>query len=877
MLSEQIRNAYLDFFKEKGHLVQPSYPLVPKDDPTLLFNSAGMVPFKDYFAGVRTPPSKRISTCQKCLRETDLENVGYTLRHHTFFEMLGNFSFGDYFKEEAIKWAWELVTEVFNLEKDRLYITIYKDDDEAFDIWKKIGIPESRIIRLGEDTNFWGPAGEVGPCGPCSEILYDQGEAFSCGKPDCAPGCDCDRYLEIWNLVFTQFYKTKDGKFEELKQKNIDTGMGLERIASVLQKVAGNFETDLFMPIISKIAEISNKEYGIYKDIDVAFRVIADHIRALVFTISEGLTPSNESRGYVLRRLLRRAARYGRKLNLTEPFLYKVVPAVVDKMGPVYPELYSTADMVTSVVRTEEEKFQSVIERGLYYLEKELEKIPQGSYISGEVVFKLFDTYGFPVDIVIDIAKERGFKVDLEGFEEKMEEQRQRARQAWQGAKLQAKVSVLEEFSETIFTGYEKLEETAKVLAILKEENEELKKIDLIQEEGEYYLVFDKTCFYAESGGQLADSGLVKNEKFSAEVLDVQKPIGGVFLHKVKAKGNLKVNDEVILKVDIDRRRGLQRAHTATHLMHKALREILGEHVKQAGSLVDDDYLRFDFSHHLALTDLEIKKVQNIVFEKILDNLKVNIEETTLEEARKKGAMALFDYKYGKTVRLVNIGDYSLELCGGTHCKHTGEIGVFIIVSESSISSGSRRIEALVGKKAYKFLMDNLYTVKQVQGILKQKDIVEAVANLLKENKEKNKKIEQLKQKLLTGSVGNDVKIEDLNEEIAFVISKVEAENPNELRMMADKYLEQIEGKNKKKGIVLLVSEGKKKANLVAKASKNLVDKLSMSDFIKEVAKILGGSGGGKPHLAQGGAKSLEKLKEAFDKARQLLKKVFIG
>ncbi len=879
MLSSQIRKAYLEFFASKDHLVQPSYPLVPKEDPTLLFTSAGMVPFKDFFAGIRKPPHPRITTVQKCLRESDLENVGYTARHHTFFEMLGNFSFGDYFKKEAIEWAWEFVTKVLQLPKDRLYVTVFETDDEAAEIWKKIGIPESRIVRLGKEDNWWGPAGETGPCGPCSEILYDQGEEVGCGKPTCGPGCDCDRFLEIWNLVFTQYFYNADGSLSDLPQKNIDTGMGLERIAAVMQGVYTNFDTDLFKPIMSAIEDLSGKEYGLYTDTDVAFRVIADHIRALVFSISEGVVPTNEGRGYVIRRLLRRAVRYGRKLNLREPFLYQLVSPVVDKMKEAYPEIVSSKSLVSEVIKQEEERFLQTLERGLAFFEKELEKV--SSVVPGEVVFKLFDTYGFPPDIAQDIAKERGLKVDWEGFEKLMEEQRERARRAWKGSQAQLEASKFEKFQPTEFIGYENWEGEAEVIGIFKRDGDSLNEYSELnlQKGEEIVLILDRTVFYAESGGQVSDEGIISKDGVNfGFVFHVQKPVGEVWAHSIKIENStfLKIGDKVHMKIDLEKRKGCMRAHTATHLLHKALQETIGEHAKQAGSLVEKDYLRFDFTHTKKLDEIELKAIEKRVFEKILENLEVEITTTTLDEARKMGAMALFDYKYSDKVRLVNIGGWSLELCGGTHCKKTGDIGMFLITTEGSVASGVRRIEAYTGKKALALLHNMRDTLIETQLLLGANTFeelptkAEALNKRIVELKKELAEAQKLKSSNFLNELLKEAKgIKKQNVEFKAIVAEVEEKNID-LKQLAD----QLEDNLKPAIVVLLREEEIKKkgkvsklVKVVAKVSKELTELFHAGNIVREVARIMGGGGGGKPNIAEAGGRDVTKISEAIEKA----------
>ena len=694
MKGKEIRKIFLDFFKERGHEIVPGSSLIPADDPTLLFTNAGMVQFKKVFLGEEKRPYKRAASCQKCVRaggkHNDLENVGYTARHHTFFEMLGNFSFGDYFKKEAIAFAWELVTRVFSLPRERLYITIYEKDDEAGELWKKIaGLSEDRIVKLGEKDNFWA-MGDTGPCGPCSEIIYDQGEKFGCGKPDCRPGCDCDRYLEIWNLVFMQYERNEKGELKPLPKGCIDTGMGLERITAVLQGVPTNYDTDLFAPIIKKISEITGREFKESKETEVAFKVIADHIRASVFLIAEGLIPSNEGRGYVLRRIIRRAERFGKILGLKEPFLYNLVEPVVSEWGDVYPEIKKTQEHVKNILKIEEEKFLETLETGLEILEKEVKKLKNQNknFIPGDLLFKLYDTYGFPYDLVRDYVISMGFSLDLEGFEKLRTQAREKSRKTWKGEmeKIPEEIkNIVQQGVKTEFVGYETDEVKAKVISFVKDKN--------------YYLITDRTAFYPEGGGQVSDTGVVLGEKAKAEVLEVRRA-GDLIFHKVKLiEGSFKEGEEVFMKIDVERRRNAERHHTATHLLHSALRKVLGEHVRQSGSLVAPDRLRFDFTHFKTLSPEEIKKVEKLVNEWILANYPVEIMFMKKEEAEKLGAMALFEEKYGEVVRVVKIGDISIELCGGTHVKRTGDIGLFKIIAETGVASGIRRIEAVSGIK----------------------------------------------------------------------------------------------------------------------------------------------------------------------------------
>ncbi|MFN4191104.1 MAG: alanine--tRNA ligase, partial [Pseudothermotoga sp.] len=694
MTGDELREEFLKFFESKGHKVLPSASLIP-NDPQLLFTVAGMVPFKPIFWGKVEPVYTRIATCQKCLRTNDIDNVGRTPRHQTFFEMLGNFSFGDYFKKEAITWAWEFVTKVLNLPEEKLWVTIYKDDEEALKIWRdSVGVPEKKIVRMGKDTNFWGPAGPTGPCGPCSEIHYDTGVLDDCPKDgECTPANSDKRFLEIWNLVFTEFNQDENGNLSPLPKKNIDTGAGLERIASVIQKVVGNFETDLFTPIINRIENVLNVKYKQVDSRDISIRVIADHSRAVSFLIADGVFPSNEERGYVLRRILRRAVRHGVLLGAKKPFLHLINDAVIERMGKVYPELVERKILILEVTQAEEERFFKTITQGNEMLNEIIAK--SHKKIGGEDVFKLYDTYGFPPDIVVDVAKEHGLEVDLDEFERLMELQREKARSARvdvEFAKSSQDYDKLAKTVKTIFVGYETLTCDATVVYTKKQDS----KLEV---------VFDKTCFYAERGGQLSDTGKVFWDNGSATVEHVYVPIEGIIAHVIKVEsGKLDQGMRVRLQVDKEKRDATARNHTATHLLHAALRKILGDHVKQSGSLVASDRLRFDFTHYQALTQGEIEQIENLVNSVIFEALPVLVQEKSYREAVSEGAIALFGEKYGDVVRVVTVPSFSEELCGGTHVKNTGNIGLFKIISESAISAGTRRIEAVTGLNALSYL-----------------------------------------------------------------------------------------------------------------------------------------------------------------------------
>ena len=876
LTSDEIRNSFLNFFKNKGHEIVKSASLIPETDKTLLFTNAGMVPFKNVFLGLEKRPYKRATSCQKVFRvsgkHNDLENVGYTPRHHTFFEMLGNFSFGDYFKKEAIEYAWEYLTEVLQIPKERLHVSVFKEDEEAYKIWRDIiGIPENRIHKLGEEDNFWS-MGNTGPCGPSSEIYFDRGEEF--GNPEFASEED-NRYLEIWNLVFMQYNRDEKGNLTPLPNPNIDTGMGLERIASVLQGVNSNFETDLFLPIINFIEDISNKEYKPDKPQEketVAFRVIADHLRAITFLISDGILPANEGRGYVLRRILRRALRYGKELGIEKPFLFEGVDVVIDVMKNAYPELIGNRGFIKGLVKSEEERFIKTLKRGMELVYQIIEKAKKEgrTQITGEEVFKLYDTYGFPVDLILDIAKDEGFTVDIAGFQKNLDIQRERARKNWKGQAKEIKPIYIElknKLPSTEFLGYEKFEvEDSRILSVLRNDKEvkELKEGEI----GE--IVLDKTPFYAEKGGQVGDTGIIEGEGFLAEVLDTQEPVEGLIVHKVKVLfGNLKEGETVFAKIDIERRKDIMRHHTATHLLHSALRDVLGEHVKQAGSLVHPDYLRFDFTHFEALSDEEIKRVEEIVNREIMKNEEVVCQELSYDEAIKSGAIAIFEEKYGDTVRVITAG-ISKELCGGTHVSRTGDIGYFKIKSETAISSGTRRIEAVAGRKAVEIGQKEHFLLEDIKKALasREDEILDKIEILKEKLKEAEREIKRLKQKDLVNRILDILNIEEYKDyKVAY--GKVEDLKPNELRDLVD-----VAKAKLGKSIVLIASIDKEKGkiNLVLGVDKSLTDRFKAGNIIKEVATVLGGKGGGKPDMAQGGGTDINKLNDAFKKFIEITK-----
>jgi alanyl-tRNA synthetase len=849
MKGREIRAKFLNYFQRLNHVVVPSSPLIPKDDPTLLFTNAGMVQFKKVFLGEEKRPYMRAVSCQKCVRaggkHNDLENVGYTARHHTFFEMLGNFSFGDYFKEEAILYAWEFLTKELGLPKEKLYATVFYEDEEAVSLWKKIaGFSEDRIIRLGEKDNFW-MMGDTGPCGPCSEIVYDQGPEFSCGKPDCQPGCDCDRFLEVWNLVFMQYERTKEGKLIPLPKPCIDTGMGLERITAVVQGVPTNFDTDLFAGLMQKISELSGRGYKENRDTEVAFRVIADHFRASAFIIAEGIIPSNEGRGYVLRRIIRRAERFGKLLGLNEPFLYKLLPPLIEEYGDLYPEIKENAPLIEKVLKHEEERFLETLNIGLEVLAEEVERLKEKGEktIPAELLFKLYDTYGFPYDLVRDYVLPLGFSLDLEGFERLKEEARGKSRQTWKGALETLPPAIKELISQgvkTEFVGYEEFSTRAKVLALIDD-----------------ILVVDKTPFYPEGGGQVADVGLVVGEKGKAQVVDAEKA-SDLILHRIKLlEGRIEVGDEVELTIDVERRRRIMRHHTATHLLHSALRQALGSHVRQYGSLVEEGRLRFDFTHFLALKPEELKKVEDLVNRWILENYEVETKWMPREEAEKLGALAFFEEKYGDIVRVVRIDDVSCELCGGTHVKRTGDIGIFKVISEGSVASGVRRITAICGDLAYQYVRDLEDRLERLASLLKTspQDLEKRVEQLLKEMEDLKAELKRWKGGNLRDELARKLSSVVKVGEISLFVGFVPVEKMDELRECGD-FIKQKLGS----GVIFLASEKDGKIQAICMVTKDLSSKVSAKDIFLALSKKIGLKGGGRPELAQGTL--LEKVDE---------------
>ncbi|MGE5633262.1 MAG: alanine--tRNA ligase [Caulobacteraceae bacterium] len=868
----EIREKFLSFFESKEHLRMKSASLVPQSDKSLLLINSGMAPLKPYFTGQAVPPRKRATTCQKCIRTPDIERVGKTARHGTFFEMLGNFSFGDYFKDEAIAWAWEFCTEVMKLPVDRLWVTIYLDDEEAFEIWnKKIGLPEERIIRMGKEDNFWEIG--LGPCGPCSEIYFDRGPGTGCGKPECKMGCDCDRYIEFWNLVFTQFDKDEEGNYNRLARPNIDTGMGLERMAAVMQEVDNIFEVDTIRYILDYICSLTGVYYGKDHKKDVSIRVITDHIRGVTFMTSDGILPTNEGRGYVLRRLLRRAARHGRLLGLTEPFLSKVARKLIEVSGDAYPELKEKQDYILNVIDVEERRFYETIDQGLSILQGFIDelKLTGNDTMSGENAFRLYDTYGFPLDLTKDILEEQNMKVDEETFQKEMQAQRERARAARTDSNIESwKEDVYAKIDwsiKTKFVGYEKQTAQATIKAIVK--GNEL--TDTVKEGEEANIVLDITPFYAESGGQVADTGKIIGEGFELEVKDCKKVTGDRFAHLCKViKGQVKVGDSCMAVIDNKRRTAIARNHSTTHLLHKALRKYLGTHVEQAGSLVTPDRLRFDFSHFKAMTKEELDAIEKEVNMAILESYDINVQEASIDEAKKLGAMALFGEKYGEIVRVVKMGDYSIELCGGTHLRNTSQAGLFKIISEGGIAAGVRRIEAATGERAYDYIKEEEQLINEVCDKLKAHptECPKKLETVLKQLKETEKEISVLKSKMTTGILDELIGSAAEEKGVRYLVTKVEGMSIDGLRDMGDKLRDKLGT-----SFVLLASSEVEKTTLVGMASKDAMAKgIHSGNIIKEVTKIAGGSGGGRPDMAQGGIKDASKLDEAMNAAPDIIK-----
>ena len=880
----QIREMYLSFFEKKAHLRLPSFSLVPQNDKSLLLINAGMTPLKPYFTGLKVPPSKRVATCQKCIRTGDIENVGKTSRHGTFFEMLGNFSFGDYFKKEAIPWAWEFITESLKLPKDRLYVTIYLDDDEAYDIWvKSTDVDPSKIFRLGKEDNFWEHG--VGPCGPCSEIYYDRAQkkinSYDRAQKkinsveEFIKAADNDEIVEFWNLVFTQFDKDENGNYNKLSNPNIDTGMGLERMATIMQGANSIFEVNTINAILKEVCNISGAKYNEDKNNDISIRIITDHIRSITFMISDGILPSNEGRGYVLRRLLRRAAKHGKSLGINGRFLYELSGVVIENSCDSYPKLKDREEYIKKVIRLEEERFDETIDSGMRILNEFIEELENNNSIllEGEKAFKLYDTYGFPIELTEEILQEKNMGVDLEAFNKKMQNQKEMARSARAETNyMGAEDTVLNKiplYIDTVFEGYDRLESTSKVKLLIKEGE----FVSLLSQGEKGIILVDNTPFYAEMGGQVGDNGVIYNENFKGRVVDCKNNVAGKILHFVEIiSGSVNLEDTVLLKADKNRRDDIRRNHTSTHILGEALRRVLGEHVHQSGSYVDEHRLRFDFNHFEALTDKQLREVEDLVNENIREAKTVNTTVMSLEEAKKSGAVAIFDSKYSDEVRVVSIGDFSKELCGGTHVSNSGEIGLFKIVSESGIAAGIRRIEAVTGREAIEYLYSKSDMLKEIANKFKcsEKEIIHKLDLQFNELREVRKELEELKMKLAGSkedSILDSVKIVKGINLFTGVLKDVDG---NALRELADK----IRSKSQN-SVVLLGSDVEGKVNLVAMATKDAVERgVHCGKIIKEVAAITGGGGGGRPDMAQAGGRVPDKLEEAIGKCSMIMEKI---
>ncbi len=873
----EIRRCFLDFFRNRGHEIIESSSLIPRDDPTLMFTNAGMVQFKRLFLGEEKRHYTRAATSQKCVRaggkHNDLENVGYTSRHHTFFEMLGNFSFGDYFKEEAITWAWELLITKYKLPAERLYVSVYRDDEEAYGIWKEhIGIPSERIVRLGEKDNFWA-MGDTGPCGPCSEILIDQGPEIGCRRPQCAPGCDCDRYLEIWNLVFTQFDRSPEGILTPLPRPNIDTGMGLERISAVVQGVKSNYDTDIFREIIHRIEEMAGMGYGKDSRLSVPFRVISDHIRAITFLIGDGVLPSNDGRGYVLRRIIRRAIRFGHVLGLKKPFLSALSEKTIELMGSDYGEIISSKNFIHGVISNEERRFADTLQYSLRILEEAINKLKSdgNTIIPGDLAFKLYDTFGLPLDIVQDVARDEGLKVDTNEFERAMKRQRSQSQESWKGSGEEEIPAVyralLGKGLYTRFVGYTKTVSDSRVETLIVRAT----AAENCSAGEEAEVILNETPFYAKSGGQVGDTGWLIGEGLSFRVEDTVKFGDGLIVHRGRVEtGSIRTGTRVEARVDEEARRATAANHTATHLLHRALQEILGDHVKQAGSLVAPNRFRFDFSHFAQVTQDQILDVEGFINSRIRENHPVNVTEMPRDEAMKTGAMAIFEEKYGAVVRLVCVGDgVSRELCGGTHTARTGDIGLLRITSEGAVASNIRRIEALTGKYALEHDQRRDGILKETASLLKVSpdEVADRLQRLLQDQKAMEREMESLKSKLLSSTSEETILGAKEINGIRVIASRIEAESPKDLREAADQIKERLPS-----GIILLASVSDGKVMLISVVSKDLIKKFQAGEIIKVLSEVVGGKGGGRPDMAQGGGTNPQNLPNAFEALYQIIR-----
>jgi alanyl-tRNA synthetase len=867
--SDDIREAFLKFYENKNHSRVPGSSLIPHRDPTLLLTTAGMVQMKPYFLGEDIPSNKRLTSCQKCFRTTDIDEVGDT-SHLTFFEMLGNFSVGDYFKKETIEWTYEFVTDVLKIPHDRIWATVYLDDDESFDCWRRVGLPETKIHRFDEEENFWGPAGDSGPCGPDNEVFFDRGEEYGCGKPDCRPNCDCDRFLEICTLVFMQYNQSPDGSRTPLPAPSVDTGMGLERIASIVQAVDSIYETDLYTPIIDKVSELSGKKYGSNEETDNAIRVVAEHSRGITFLIADGVMPGNEGRGYVLRRLLRRAALYGLRLGMDKPFLSETAGVIIGKMGYVYPELEQRQDFITKVIRLEEEKFSETLNTGLELIESIINEKPDE--ISGKDVFRLYDTYGFPVELTKEVAAGKDISVDIAGFESEMEKQREkgRAAQKFDGSRKDGLLDKLD-IKDTIFTGYTTLVQKSTVLAMMVEND----STDIVQEGQEAGIVLADTSFYGEMGGQLGDTGEIRSRTGRFIVSDTVRIPPGIIMHQGKVvEGSFAVGDEVESEVDTERRKDIARNHTATHLLQAALRSVLGGHIQQRGSLVAPDHFRFDFSHLTAMTPEEVAEVQRVVNEGIRANLPVYDEEIPYNQAIAEGAIAIFDEKYGDVVRVLRIGKppISMELCGGTHVSDTGEIGFFRIMSESSIGSGLRRIEAVTGRGAEEYADRKIHDLDRIARYLETEtdEAVEKTKNLLNDLKNETRRANALESELAARTAESLAERVEIIDGVKVIAAKVKSSRIEVLREMSDILREKI-----KSVVIVLGSIYGDRPVFVAAVTPDLVTRgYNAGNIVKQVAQVTGGGGGGKPDLAQAGGRHKEKLDEALKQVTKIIREI---
>ncbi|HCQ5548933.1 TPA: alanine--tRNA ligase [Clostridioides difficile] len=868
----EIRSKFLEFFESKGHYVANSYSLVPNNDKSLLLINSGMAPLKNYFSGVEVPPSVRMCTSQKCIRTGDIENVGITARHATFFEMMGNFSFGDYFKRESIKWGWEFVTEWLNIPEDKIWVTVYEEDDDSYDIWEKeMNFPEERMVKLGKDDNFWEIG--TGPCGPCSEIYFDRGEEYGCDNPDCKPGCDCDRYLEFWNHVFTQFDRDEEGNYSLLENKNIDTGMGLERMGCIMQGVDTIFEVDTIKSILEAVEKLTGVKYGENPKNDISIRIITDHIRAVTFLVSDGVLPSNEGRGYVLRRLLRRAARHGKLLGVKELFLQKLIDEVIKVNNKAYPVLVEKESYIKKVVGIEEEKFNETIDQGTEILNSYIEVLKNEgkTVLSGQEAFKLYDTYGFPIDLTKEILEEEHLSVDEEAFNEEMEKQKERARNArgnmdgesWKEDPL----SKLESTVDSTFNGYSEIYGEGTIEAIVKDDE----LVQSAKEGDKVSIVLDNTTFYPEGGGQVGDCGLITNENLVLEVLNTKKGANNSIKHiGIIKSGSISNGDKVKTLVDRETRMSAARNHSATHLLHKALREVLGEHVNQAGSLVTPERLRFDITHFEAISNEELKVIEEKVNNVILSSLDIKCDIMNIKEAKEKGATALFGEKYGDEVRVVSMGDYSTELCGGTHLTNTSQVGMFKILSEGGVAAGVRRIEAITGKAVYEYLKERDGIISEVCVNLKSKEdnLIQRISSLLEENKNLSKELHDMKAKMSLQSVDSifDSKVEVNG--VNLITNKFEGMDMDTLRETADNLRDKLGS-----GVVVLANVVDDKVNFVVTATKDVLDKgIHSGNIVREVAKIAGGKGGGRPNMAQAGASDVSKVDQALSYASEVIK-----